>query len=336
MLFAFCLVLEVIVAWAAVYIAGVMARRRQLLDYPNERSSHSNAVPRMGGAAFGLVILIWAVALLLWFNEGTVPIWAALFAGTGIYLLGVADDFFSLPSVIRLVVQGALAAGLLATMGGRMPVLAGIPNSLVWATLWLWLVGLTNAYNFMDGIDGIGGLQAVVAGAYWMFASGGTRSPVGIIGGCIACAASGFLWLNWRPAKIFMGDAGSTLLGFLFAALPLLAGMEKQGQLEKWKEVAAAALVVSPFLLDTCATFIRRIYKRENIIEAHRSHLYQRLVDKGHSHQFVSVLYGVLSAIGAALAFAATMADGWFSFELSGGLVLLLFVVLQGLLMHSQ
>jgi UDP-N-acetylmuramyl pentapeptide phosphotransferase/UDP-N-acetylglucosamine-1-phosphate transferase len=176
----------------------------------------------------------------------------------------------------------------------------------------LWFVGLVNVYNFMDGIDGIAGLQAVVAGVAWAIIGTVLSLPlVQLTGAVIASAALGFLTLNWHPAKIFMGDAGSTVLGFLFATLPFLAtveGGERLGargeRLELTRSLIIGAILVWPFLADGIFTFLRRLKNRENVLQAHRSHLYQRLVIAGHSHTRVTVTYGCLAFLGAVLALA--------------------------------
>ena len=164
------------------------------------------------------------------------------------------------------------------------------------------VVGLLNIYNFMDGIDGLAGVQGVVAGlAWWCFGRSLGATASAALGILIAAGASGFLTLNWPPAKIFMGDAGSTVLGFSFAVLPLLVWVEKKPAVGFFVLLSVAMLVVWPFLADGIFTIFRRLRKRENIFKAHRSHLYQRLVIAGKSHLLVTVVYGVLAVIGAGL-----------------------------------
>lgn len=166
------------------------------------------------------------------------------------------------------------------------------------------IVWLTNAYNFMDGIDGIAAIQATVAGIGWFLAGEILHLPgSGFFGGVLAAASFGFFLHNRQPAKIFMGDVGSAFLGYSFAVLPILAFKES-------KESTAAdfgklwiigALLVWVFLFDTIFTFWRRVYKGEKVWRAHRSHIYQQLVINGFSHRFVALLYGTISALTAAL-----------------------------------
>jgi UDP-N-acetylmuramyl pentapeptide phosphotransferase/UDP-N-acetylglucosamine-1-phosphate transferase len=172
----------------------------------------------------------------------------------------------------------------------------------------VWLVGLLNAYNFMDGIDGIASGQAVVAGLMWAWACGSSAPFVAVAGVLIAAASIGFLWHNWAPAAIFLGDAGSGFLGFAFAALPLVAYQETGDA----RFPLAGVLMVGPFVFDTIYTLCRRLRRRENIVRAHRTHLYQRLVTNGWSHARVATLYLVLggaSSAGAVLWLHG--ASGW-------------------------
>jgi UDP-N-acetylmuramyl pentapeptide phosphotransferase/UDP-N-acetylglucosamine-1-phosphate transferase len=174
----------------------------------------------------------------------------------------------------------------------------------------LWIVAFVNAFNFMDGIDGIAGAQALVAGLGWTalgaaLGDGAVRA-LGIV---IAGSAAGFLLLNWSPARIFMGDGGSSFLGYLLAGVPL-AAQDTLGV------AVPAFFIVWPFLFDTAVTLVRRAARGENLMQAHRNHLYQRLTQSGWTHARVASLYGGLSAWGAVVGWWAlaveNSARGWF------------------------
>ena len=168
---------------------------------------------------------------------------------------------------------------------------AGLPLTFV------WIVGFTNAYNFMDGIDGIAGSQAVAAGLGWMVLGQLSGQPaVSVLGLLLASSTLGFLGHNWPPARIFMGDVGSAFLGYTFAALAVAAVRGNP------RLALAGILLVWPFVFDTTLTLIRRLSRRENVFSAHRSHLYQRLVIAGYSHRGVTLLYAGLAVAGALLA----------------------------------
>ncbi len=161
----------------------------------------------------------------------------------------------------------------------------------------------------MDGIDGIAGLQALVAGSGWYLLGTLTdQSAFAMLGALIAASSAGFLWWNWPPAKIFMGDVGSAFLGFTFAVLPVFAALTHN------RIAAAGIILVWPFVFDSVFTLLRRLSKGENIFQAHRSHLYQRLVQKGWTHGQVSSLYAALAGIGivpAATFVRWPMAGSW-------------------------
>jgi UDP-N-acetylmuramyl pentapeptide phosphotransferase/UDP-N-acetylglucosamine-1-phosphate transferase len=172
-----------------------------------------------------------------------------------------------------------------------------------WVLTVLWIVGMTNAFNFMDGIDGIAGITAaaalgVVSGGFWL----GGDGYGALLAAAVAAAAVGFLVWNWQPARVFMGDVGSASLGYTIAVLPLVAGEAER----RWLLPLTVA-VMWPFLLDTTLTFLRRLRNGENVLEAHRSHFYQRLVIGGWSHSTVALIYGVAS-LGAGLAVLAARA----------------------------
>jgi UDP-N-acetylmuramyl pentapeptide phosphotransferase/UDP-N-acetylglucosamine-1-phosphate transferase len=160
----------------------------------------------------------------------------------------------------------------------------------------LWIVWLTNAYNFMDGIDGIAATQTITAGIAWFLLGYKFDIPVASFFGLIlAVTNAGFLLHNWSPAKIFMGDVGSAFLGFTFAFLPLSACKESTQNSKYFCLIGL--LFVFPFIFDTIFTISRRLMNGEKVWRAHRSHLYQRLVIRGYSHQFVTILYGIISLI---------------------------------------
>jgi UDP-N-acetylmuramyl pentapeptide phosphotransferase/UDP-N-acetylglucosamine-1-phosphate transferase len=209
------------------------------------------------------------------------------------------DDLRSLSAFVRLSVHGLCALIIIATCGYLSEVTAGGSTYHLGAAgailTWLWIVGLTNAYNFMDGIDGLAGAQAVFAGIGWAVFGSLWNEPVLLLAGAlIATTALGFLRYNWPPASIFMGDVGSAFLGFTFAVLPMLSREGPSGSL------IPAVILVWPFIFDTSLTVIRRLIRRENVFAAHRSHLYQRLNVAGYSHRWISTLYTLFAIEGMA------------------------------------
>jgi UDP-N-acetylmuramyl pentapeptide phosphotransferase/UDP-N-acetylglucosamine-1-phosphate transferase len=152
----------------------------------------------------------------------------------------------------------------------------------------------------MDGIDGLAGSQAIVAGMGWALLGSLSNQPlIGGLGILLAASSLGFLRHNWPPARIFMGDVGSAFLGFSFAALPLLAASAETAGTAGGRWVVIGALLVWPCVFDTAFTLLRRLRNREPIFKAHRSHLYQRLVISGLSHRRVTSIYALLSSLTA-------------------------------------
>src|SRR5262249_32393129 len=202
-----------------------------------------------------------------------------------------------LSAVGRLLVQLAVAATVVA-MVGPLPLGRFALDS--WGAKVLttfWIVLLTNAFNFMDGIDGIAGAQALVAGIGWTIVAllAGSHD-IAALSLLVAGASCGFLLHNWEPAKVFMGDAGSGFFGFLFAALPLLAPAGRVSLL------GCGLLLMWALVFDTGFTLIRRASRFENVLAAHRSHIYQRLVLTGCSHRHVTLVYAGLALLGVVCA----------------------------------
>jgi UDP-GlcNAc:undecaprenyl-phosphate GlcNAc-1-phosphate transferase len=288
-------------AAAAVLSAGFVAaaepvtiplmRRLAAIDTPNQRSSHTVPTPRGGGApvAVGLVV---AAALI--------PATAALAFGAAVAVfaaLGMADDLRGLPAGRRLAMQAAAGLGI----GWMLARAAGLPPAASAATaaaLAAWITGFVNAFNFMDGVNGISGAHALVGGACFA-ALGLWRGDPLLAGGGAAVAGGAAAFLPWNAvrARVFLGDVGSYALGAALAVLAagavVIAGLPPE----------AALGPLALYLADTAWTLQRRIRAGEPWLQPHRTHAYQRLTDAGWSHQRVTVVTGAataaLSALGA-------------------------------------
>ena len=291
---------------SALCVAGVRRwAAERMLDIPNARSSHTRPTPRGGGLGIVIGVLIgaWGLFLSRILSIQLREIAAISLGGGIVALIGWLDDIHRLPYRIRLIVQAITSAIIISAVGYYhtigVPFIGDIHLSLIGIPVaLLWIMGLTNAYNFMDGIDGIAGGQALISGSGWAiigYLSGETF--VGLIGVLLAASSLGFLFHNWPPARIFMGDVGSAFIGFILAVLPIMAGQNNP------RFIIAGFLMVWPFIFDTSFTLVRRMIKKENIFEAHRSHIYQRLVIAGFSHRFVTLIYMGLALSGASLAF---------------------------------
>ena len=276
----------------------------RMLDIPNARSLHTRPTPRGGGLGIVIGVLIgaWSLFVSRILSIPLREISALSLGGAIVALIGWLDDIHRLSYPIRLVVQVISSAVILIAVGHfhtiKVPFVSDIHLYSIGIPLALfWIMGLTNAYNFMDGIDGIAGGQALIAGSGWaIIGYMNSETFVALIGLLLAASSLGFLSHNWPPARIFMGDVGSAFIGFTLAVLPIIAGQRDP------RFMIVGILLVWPFVFDTSFTLARRLYNKENIFVAHRSHIYQRLVIAGYSHRFVTLLYMGLALIGTVIA----------------------------------
>ena len=277
-------------------------RARQVLDRPNERSSHAVPTPRGGGLAL-VCVLIPALLVLYWL---TVEPFALLLAVCALILAGISfvDDLRPIPPGIRFSIH--LAAALIHLVGLALSENRAVPGfssgGLLLAILFcLYLVGYSNAFNFMDGINGIAGSQAVISGmgiALIALVTGSAELRIpALAGALVAGAALGFLPHNFPRAKVFMGDVGSVPLGFLSAGLGVVVAVKGGLGL-----IVPVVLLQANFILDTCITLVRRLLRGDKWYLPHREHFYQRLVRSGKSHTFVTGCEVLLQLITLGLA----------------------------------
>ncbi len=298
----------------ALVLAPVLVRfaiGRNLLDVPNARSSHEVPTPRIGGLA--VIAGVWAAAPFM--EGGFFVLVAATFAG----LVGMLDDVFDLRFWMKAAGQAALAFFLLFLLPPPTLEAAGPlwPLALLFGVV--WVVAVVNAYNFMDGIDGIAGGTAILNALFLAALVGGSA-----VGGpsvelaALAAAVAGFLMWNVSPARIFLGDSGSHFVGFFLGAMALYTGPVAGST---FLAFVVVAMVFTPFLFDTAYTLVRRAWARKNVFTAHREHIYQRITPDPAKHRQVSIVYFGLSALSG---LAALLAAGGTPLRLLGGGVLVL------------
>lgn len=284
-----------LIAWFATALVRRHALRNAILDVPNMRSSHVTPTPRGGGLAI-VIAFMGALAFLVSVGFLQPSLAFVLVAGGGaVALTGYLDDRNTLPASIRICVH--IVAAILAVM-----VLGGITEQTlrnmglhgVWAGSLLGLMALTwstNLFNFMDGIDGIAGSEAVfVAGAgallNWRYGGDSGLTAAMVV---LAAAALGFLVWNWPPASIFMGDVGSGFLGFTLAVLGLAASRHSVARIEVWMILSGV------FVVDATVTLLTRVVRGDRWFEAHRQHAYQNLARRWKAHLPVTVLVIVIN-----------------------------------------
>ena len=280
-------VLTASASWVLLWVL-LPSLRRLLLDQPNARSSHSQATPRGGGVAFVLVACMTSV--LVWFvNFGSASTQLTLIAAPllalPLALVGFLDDRRNLPASWRYGVQLATAMVVILASPLVSPSISLLP---LFTLLIIAVTAVINFTNFMDGLDGLVAgcmIVAIIAAAIHLSAPW----PIWGLGGALL----GFLFWNWSPAKVFMGDVGSTFLGAVFSVLVL--------QTSTWFEALGLLLVATPLLGDACFCVPRRLLAGQQVFQAHRLHLFQRLHQAGLPHASVSSLYIAATAL---LAFA--------------------------------
>jgi len=283
-----------LVAGALIPLLASFAVGRNLLDVPNLRSSHEVPTPRLGGVA--IMLGTW-VGFALLRPEGA---WPLLVAATLIGAVGLADDLSNLHFGTKAAAQTLIAAGLLLLY--PPPVISDAPGAwgiAAFAVGVFWIVALSNAFNFMDGIDGFMGGVALVN----VFFLASLAAEAGAFLPALAGATAGFLIWNINPASIFLGDSGAYFLGFGLAAVTLYAPAT-------WPPLgfAAGVLIFTPLLFDTAYTLVRRLRTGagKNIFSAHREHIYQRITPTTGMHRRTSNLYYGASVVAG---FAALLVE---------------------------
>lgn len=296
------------VTMAVVYCAShFAAQSRKVLDEPNARSSHKNATPRLGGVA---IFAGWfAGAFVISAFAGDVDAAGKLarlaLCGLLAFALGFADDRLGLPPVWKFAGQIIVAAAftmLFAPLfSAPLPFFGEVQISALWgAPLTIfWIVAFMNAFNFMDGANGLAAGSAAVGLAWASVIASFAGAPVLAVAALLlALACAGFLPINLGRGRLFMGDNGSMMLGFFIAAFAVLG--------VNWTDGRMGALVIPviflPLLFDVGWTLVSRMLRKQNVLQAHREHLYQLLMRGGVSHARVAIIYMALASLSAATA----------------------------------
>jgi UDP-N-acetylmuramyl pentapeptide phosphotransferase/UDP-N-acetylglucosamine-1-phosphate transferase len=270
----------------------------RLMDEPNERSLHTVPTPRTGGIAICVALLLgWLLSLAPQYHEvfpARIVLGAAMVA-----TVSLLDDLYGLPQLPRLLMHGVAAFvmidGGIVIQGELLPgIVIPAGGAVAAACTFLLVLWLTNLYNFMDGMDGFAAGMAVIGfgglGLLGLWHGDPFFAGTALT---VCAAAAGFLWFNFPPARIFMGDSGSTTLGFLAAGLLIWAS--RRDVLPVWQGL----IIFSPFVVDATVTLLGRVLAREALFRAHRSHYYQRLVRIGWGHRrTVLAEYAVMLACG--------------------------------------
>ena len=257
--------------------------KKYLIDTPNYRSSHKKLIPRGGGISFVLVTLFGNIIYLVnndFSSEYFLPIICLPVA-----VIGFIDDFFNIKSLYRLLVQIFTSVSLLYFFP-RLIYLFNFNILITSIFLVTCIISIVNFVNFMDGIDGLVAICLFISlGSIFIYREDSQYIQ------CLLGSLLGFLFWNWSPAKVFMGDIGSTFLGVYYAGLLIFS--------DDLYELVGLLLINAPLLMDAFLCVIRRQINKQNPFKAHKLHLYQRLVSAGWPHKKVSILYGFLTLLSA-------------------------------------
>lgn len=275
------LIMLTIVFLISILLTGLIRKyvlRKNILDIPNNRSSHCLPTPRGGGMTFVFLFVILSLWLALQ-HKIPLSLFYALSGGLLVALIGWLDDVISIEPIWRATVHVLAAIWAVYWLGGLFSL--GIAGYLLTVIGIVWCI---NLYNFMDGIDGLAGVE----GVFISLCAALALSLLGISGMGLLCfllagVIAGFLVWNWPPAKIFMGDVGSGYLGYVFSVLAITTANLNILPLVFWITISAI------FLCDATFTTLYRMYKGERWYEAHRKHAYQQLVQYGGDHKTVTI-----------------------------------------------
>ncbi len=294
-MFILSLFIFFVLAFAMTYFMRAYALKKNIIDNPNERSSHSIPTPRGGGAAVVCSYLV-ALAVLIYSQQLTVHIGLTLMvAGFVIALLGFLDDHGHINSMLRLAIHFLVAIGAVISLGGftEVTIFNGVQLGFIANIVAvLFLVWLLNLYNFMDGINGIASVEAITTTAsmamlYYLLNISLNSDLLWLLAACVF----GFLLWNFPKAKIFMGDACSGFLGLTLGILALIALKENLALFCAW------IICLGVFVVDATYTLIKRVLSGYKMYDAHRSHSYQILSRKWGSHTPVTLAVAAINLL---------------------------------------
>lgn len=322
-LIAFLISLTVV--WWSTPVIKRLAEQAGFVDRPNERKVHRRPMVRLGGVSIfcgflSALLIVWGLG-----GFGELPpqkeweIWGVTLGGLAFFLIGLADDFWNLPPITRLIMQMAVAT-VAWQMGVRIDFLSVPFHGLIHLHLFslpitvIWLVGMVNAVNWIDGLDGLAagvcGISAVVMLILSLFME---QSAAALIAAALAGGALGFLRYNFNPAQIFMGDGGSYFMGFTLAGVAVI-GLVKVAAVT----TVAVTAVLLPYLVlavpivDMSAVIISRISKGKSPFMADKRHLHHRLLKAGISHRLTVIfIYALTLWVGSLALGFSNIPSGW-------------------------
>ena len=293
-----------VVAFLATPLSMKLAVRLGIMDVPRDnRRMHNESLPRFGG----LAIYVATTVALFVFGREYPYVWAVILGGTLIFILGALDDKINIPPYVKFICQLAVAS-LMYVMGIRMKFLSNfIGGDIVrlgaavdFLFTVIWIVGITNSINLIDGIDGLAAGTVIIntmCMAYVIMHDGASEArllaAIGLV--VVAGASIGFLPFNFSPAKTFMGDGGALFLGFMIAVLSTVGRLKGSAAVTMIIPISVIGLPI----FDTLFAMARRLVKRNSIMQADKQHLHHILMASGYGHRRAAImLYGISIIMG--------------------------------------
>ena len=332
----YILAFTIAVAVALVITPGVilLAAKTGAMDAPDARKVHKKPIPRIGGIGIYAAFMV-AILAVMGFTELTDDVFhelvGLLVSGTLIVIVGIIDDYKNLPAKVKLVGQ-IIAACVLVAFDVRIDFITDPFGDFIFleyfavpATVF-WIVGLTNTVNLIDGLDGLAaGVSAIAAATIFLVAMQQSFLLVAVLTAALAGAAIGFLYYNFNPARIFMGDTGSMFLGFMLAGISVIGAVKSAATIALIVPILALGLPI----LDTTFAIVRRYRGGVPIFKPDKGHLHHRLLDLGFTQRQAVLLMYVISAL---LGLSAVVLN-----EVSSGIaILIVFCVLSAVLLGAK
>lgn len=336
--FIFTYLCSCILAVVITPIVIAVGRKFKIYDSPTARKVHTGQIPRIGGVAIFLSSTLMVMTVLFLdnaigdrFRSMQTQIITLLCAAAFIFLIGIVDDVRGVRVRYKLLAQ-IVAAGLMCFAGARI-------ESLNFANLFtlrfglfsfpltiLWIIGITNAVNLIDGLDGLAaGICAIACTVIAVFALVCGNLVLAIMMLALTGSLSGFLFFNFNPARVFMGDCGSMFLGFMLSSVSVMCAM-KSGTMVA---LALPALVLGLPIFDTAFSILRRYLNRWAITSPDRGHLHHRLLDMGIRHRHVVIIMYAITALAAGLGMFMMVTHGSSTIVIFFGVILLLLLVFR-------
>lgn len=292
-----------------------LAIRKSILDFPNERSSHKIPTPKVGGLA---IAVVWFAGLFYLYITDKIEyrLFFGFIPGAILVVIGIIDDIIAIRPLYRLIFQLIVSCIAVTVIGGLEKIDFGfftLENKLILSVFAVvGIIWFINLFNFLDGIDGYIGMEVVFITSSALVLFNDTVAAI------LLMATLGFLIWNWQPARIFMGDAGSTLLGFNMAIFSVYYQNTSKSSLIIW------LMLSSVFWFDATLTLLRRLKRREPLIIPHKKHAFHRIVQSGFSHQKTVIFAFFLNLITLVFAY----------FSLNNGILLLPLFVINVILLY--